>query len=140
MEVNEIVAAVMDCAFDVHRGVGPGLFESAYKGCLCYDLERHGINFARERLVPLIYRGEAIGPGYRMDLLVEDKVVVEVKAVTQLLPVHTAQVLTYMRLGEYPAGLLLNFNAALLKDGMKRLVWRYDGPRPSIRETAPGHG
>lgn len=134
MEVNEIVEAVMDCAFDVHRGIGPGLFEAAYKKCLCHDLEARGLRIEPESVVPLIYRGKVIGPGYRMDVLVERKVVVEVKAVARLLPIHTAQILTYMRLGEFPAGLLLNFDTALLKDGVKRLVWNYDGPRPSPRK------
>ena len=138
MEENEIVEAVMDCAFEVHRGLGPGLFESAYKRCLCHGMEKKGLHVEQEHMVPLIYRGEVIGPGYRMDMLVEGKVVVEVKAVRELSPLHTAQILTYMRLGEYPVGLLFNFNTALLKDGMKRLVWNYAGPRPSIREVPSG--
>ncbi len=138
MEANEVVEAVMDCAFEVHRALDPGLYESAYKRCLCHEMEKRGLRFEQEHLVPLIYHGEVIGPGYRMDLLVEGKVVVEVKAVRELSPLHTAQILTYMRLGEYPVGLLFNFNTALLKDGMKRLVWNYAGPRPTMREAAAG--
>jgi GxxExxY protein len=137
MEVNEIVEAVMDSAFEVHRALGPGLYESAYKRCLCHEMAKRGLRFEQEHVVPLVYRGQAIGPGYRMDLLVEGKVVVEVKAVAQLSSLHTAQILTYLRLGKYPAGLLFNFNTALLKDGIKRLVWNYNGPRPSIQEPAP---
>ena len=133
MEANQIVAAVMDCAFDVHRALGPGLYESAYKRCLIYEFEDRRIEYEQERVVPLIYKGERIGPGYRLDLLVEGSVVVEAKAVKALTPRDTAQILTYMRLGQYPVGLLFNFNSALLKDGMKRLVWNYDGPRPSMR-------
>ncbi|MFO7894043.1 MAG: GxxExxY protein [Longimicrobiales bacterium] len=131
MEVNEIVEVVMDCAFDVHRALGPGLYESAYKRCLIYEFEERQVEYEEERVVPLIYRGQRIGPGYRLDLLVEGKLVVEAKAVKSLTPRDTAQVLTYLRLGKYPVGLLFNFHSALLKDGMKRLVWDYDGPRPS---------
>jgi GxxExxY protein len=109
-------------AIRVHRALGPGLLESAYQACLCREFELEGIAFEAEVELPLSYRGTEIKPGYRIDLMVEGAVVVELKSVTKLLPVHEAQLLTYMKLTGRTTGLLFNFNVPVLKDGMRRLL------------------
>lgn len=132
MELNEITRRVLAAAVAVHRKLGPGLLESAYQAALEFEMPRQGLRFKRELEVPLVYDGVRIGTGYRLDFLVEDKVVVELKAVETMIPLFTAQTLTYMRLGNYPVGLLINFNVPYLGDGaVKRLVNGYEGPRPT---------
>jgi GxxExxY protein len=106
----------------VHRHLGPGLLESAYRECLCYELRVRGLGTVRERIVPLVYKGELIDAGYRVDLIVEERVLVELKCVERLSPVHTAQVVTYLRLTGLHVGLLLNFNVAFLRDGIVRVI------------------
>lgn len=106
----------------MHRSLGPGLLESTYERCLARELALRGLNHSRQVPLPLIYRGVEIADAYRMDLVVEELVVVEVKAVTDLLPVHRAQLLTYLRMSGLPVGLLLNFHAPRLIDGLVRLV------------------
>lgn len=130
MDINQTVEAVMDAAFLVHRELGPGLLESTYETCLAFELARAGIRFQRQHPMPLVYKGHRLDCGYRIDLLVEDLVVVEVKSAKGLDPIFTAQLLTYMRLGGFQAGLLMNFNTRLLKNGLRRLVLNYQGPRP----------
>jgi GxxExxY protein len=115
---GEVIAA----AIEVHRELGPGLLESAYRACLRHELESRGLEVECERDVPLRYRGVRLDCGYRLDLVVERQVVVEAKAVQLLQPVHTAQVLTYLRLTGLEVGLLLNFNVALMKDGVRRMI------------------
>jgi GxxExxY protein len=122
MKVNEITQAIIGSAIEVHRVLGPGLLESAYQQCLCQELACRGIPFERERELPVQYKGLRLDCGYRIDLLVADQVVVEIKAVDTLLPIHDAQVLTYLRLGGWKAGLLINFNVPVLKQGIRRLV------------------
>jgi GxxExxY protein len=119
---NAITSQVIGAAIDVHRALGPGLLESTYIRCLQYELSARRLRFDSERVVPIVYKEIALDARYRVDLLVEDVVVVEVKSVDQLLPVHQAQVLTYMKLIGCPAGLLVNFNEANLIDGVKRLI------------------
>jgi GxxExxY protein len=122
MKINEITAAIIGAAIEVHKALGPGLLESAYEECLCRELTLRQIPFERQRQLPLEYKGVQLDCGYRLDLLVADAVVVEVKSVETLLPIHEAQLLTYMRLGGWKVGLLINFNVPLLKRGIKRMV------------------
>jgi len=113
---------VIGCAIEVHRSLGPGLLESAYEQCLAHELGLAGIDFERQVPAALEYKGLMIECGYRMDLLIEETVVVELKSVDQILPVHEAQILTYMRLTQKKIGLLINFNSRVLKPGIKRYV------------------
>ncbi len=122
MRINEITAAIIGAAIEVHRALGPGLLESAYEECLCRELALRQIPFERQRQLPVAYKGLQLDCGYRLDLLVAEAVVVEVKAVEALLPIHEAQLLTYLRLGGWKAGLLINFNVPVLKRGIRRLV------------------
>jgi len=122
MQINQITEAIIGAAIEVHRALGPGLLESAYEECLCRELELRSIAFERQRPLPVEYKGLRLECGYRLDLLVSGLVVVEIKAVETLLPIHEAQLLTYMKLGGWKAGLLLNFHAAVLKQGIRRMV------------------
>ena len=117
--------AVIGAAIAVHRALGPGLLESTYEACLVYELVERGIAVERQKPLPVTYRGVRIDCGYRIDLLVADSVIVELKAVERLLPVHEAQLLTYLRLSGHHIGLLLNFNVPLMKDGIKRMVHQF---------------
>ncbi|MBC7248927.1 MAG: GxxExxY protein [Anaerolineae bacterium] len=122
MEVNQLTGAIIGAAIEVHRALGPGLLESAYEECLCRELDLRRIPFERQRSLPVEYKGLSLDCGYRLDLLVADTVVVEIKAVERLLPIHEAQLLTYLKLGGWPIGLLINFNVPILKKGVRRLV------------------
>jgi GxxExxY protein len=119
---NVITHQIIGAAIEVHRILGPGLLESTYMPCLQYELAARKLRFLAERPVPVVYKGMELDTKYRIDLLVEDVVIVEVKSIDSLLTVHQSQVLTYMRLTQCPAGLLINFNVAKLIDGVKRLV------------------
>jgi GxxExxY protein len=122
MNENEISNKIIGLAIEVHRALGPGLLESAYKECLHYKLINNGLKAEKEKPMPLIYEEVKLDCGYRIDLLVENKVVIEIKSVEAINDVHVAQTLTYMKLGAYKLGLLINFNVFLLKDGIKRIV------------------
>ena len=122
MVINEVTGAVVDGAIKVHSVLGPGLLESAYQACLVYELRKRGLEVATQVELPVMYDAITIDLGYRIDLLVEASVVVELKTVTKLLPVHEAQLLSYLKLGKFQAGLLINFHAARLKDGIQRMV------------------
>jgi GxxExxY protein len=122
MNLNEVTRIVIGLAIKVHTKLGPGLLESAYKECLYYELLKNGLIVEKEKPMPLIYEEVRLDIGYRMDLLINDNLVIEVKSVEGLMPVHWAQTLTYMKLGNYKLGLLINFNVFRLKDGIKRLV------------------
>ncbi len=113
---------VIGAAIEVHRELGPGLLESAYQACLAHELSLRGICFVSQLDLPLTYKGIALDVGYRIDLLVEDKIIVELKAVERMTPIHEAQLLTYLRLLKKPVGLLLNFSVPVLKDGITRRV------------------
>jgi GxxExxY protein len=119
---NEISKKIIGCAIEVHRQLGPGLLESAYQECLLYELKLAGLKVQKEKPMPIVYKQIKLDHGYRIDLLVEDKVVIEIKTVDALIDVHTAQVLTYLKLGNYKLGLLLNFQVAVLKNGIKRVI------------------
>jgi GxxExxY protein len=117
---NDITQHIIGAAIEVHKQLGPGLLESAYEECLCHELAIRKINFGRQKPIPLVYKETKLDCGYRLDLLVEGRVVVELKAVDGLGPIHDAIVLTYLKLSGHKIGLLINFNVALLKDGIKR--------------------
>ncbi|MFN8237485.1 MAG: GxxExxY protein [Chitinophagales bacterium] len=121
-ELNKMTDTIIGCSIDIHKHLGPGLLESAYRECLFYDLKQNGLDVKREIPMPIIYKEIRLDQGYRMDLLVENKIVVELKTVDFLLDVHKAQLLTYLKLGNYKLGLLINFNETLLKDGIKRII------------------
>jgi len=119
---NEISSSVIGAAIEVHKVLGPGLLESAYKECLFYKLFQSGLYIEKEKPMPLIFEDVKLECGYRIDLLVEHKVVIEVKSVKALNDIHLAQTLTYMKLGNYKLGLLINFNTLKLNDGIKRVI------------------
>ncbi|MEW6195142.1 MAG: GxxExxY protein [Bacteroidota bacterium] len=122
MNENEISKIILDCAFNVHTALGPGLLESAYRECLAYELTKANLFVEKEKSLPLVYEEVKLECGYRIDLLVENKVVIELKVVEAFNEVHFAQTLTYMRLSNCKLGLLLNFYTKSLKDGIKRLI------------------
>lgn len=121
-ELNTLTEQVLKYSFRVHTELGPGLLESSYKECLFYELNKNGIFTEKEKALPLIYQEVKLDIGYRVDLLVENKVIIEVKAVEALTDIHTAQVLTYLKLSGCKVGLLLNFHSTHLKNGIKRLI------------------
>jgi len=122
MNENEISNKIIGLAIEVHKSLGPGLLESAYKECLFYKLQKSGLLVEKEKPMPLIFEEVKLECGYRIDILVENKVVIELKSVESLNDVHLAQTLTYMKLGGYKLGLLINFNVTLLKNGIKRIA------------------
>lgn len=119
---DQISSRVVLAAIEVHRHLGPGLLESAYEECLCRELTLQGLSFARQVELPVSYKGLALDCGYRMDVVVEEKVALELKSVHRFEPIHTAQLLTYLKLSNLKLGLLLNFNVPLMKEGLKRVV------------------
>jgi GxxExxY protein len=119
---KEISDLILDCAFRVHRNLGPGLLESVYEICLAHELAKAGLFFERQKEIPINYDGIEIPAGYRLDLVVQDLVIVELKAIDQLAPIHLAQMMTYLKLSNLRLGLLINFNVKLLKDGIKRVA------------------
>jgi GxxExxY protein len=122
MKVNEVSQAIIGAAIEVHRSLGPGLLESAYEECLAREFDLRQIPFQRQKMLPVEYKGVTLDCGYRLDFLVAEIVVVEVKAIDTLLPLHEAQMLTYLKLGGWKIGLLINFHVTLLKNGIRRLV------------------
>lgn len=119
---NEISKIILDLAIKVHRKTGPGLLESAYQECLFFELKRKGLQVENQKTLPLIYEDIKLDAGYRIDLMVNDKVVIEIKSIDAIAPVHIAQVITYLKLSGAKLGILINFNVPLLKDGFKRIV------------------
>jgi len=119
---KDITGKIVDCAVKVHKELGPGLLESAYEECLYQELLECGVESIKQVPMPLIYKGRKLDLGYRLDLLVEDKVVIEVKSVECLMPVHTAQLMTYLKLSGCRVGLLINFNVVFLKEGIRRII------------------
>lgn len=120
--MESITDRIIGAAIEVHRNTGPGLLEVVYEECLCYELSQSGLNYQRQVALPVVYKGIKLDCGFRMDLVVEDEVVLELKTVEHLLPVHSAQLLTYLKLSGKHVGLLMNFNEAVLRNGLKRLV------------------
>jgi GxxExxY protein len=119
---SEVTGAIIGAAIEVHRALGPGLLESAYEECLCRELTLRGVPFRRQISLPVSYKGIGLPGAYRVDLLVAGLVVVEIKSVSAIEPIHEAQLLTYMRLGQWRLGLLINFNVVVLKNGIRRMV------------------
>lgn len=122
MTENDISKLVIGIAIDVHKQLGPGLLESAYKECLFYKINQSGLLVEKEKAVPLVFEEVKLDCGYRIDLLIENKLVIELKSVEALNDIHLAQTLTYLKLGNFKLGLLINFNVVLLKDGVKRII------------------
>jgi len=122
MELNKLSEQIIGAAIEVHRALGPGLLESAYEECLCRELALRSIPFERQRSLPVQYKGVKLDFGYRIDLLVDESVVVEIKAVESVQPIHEAQLLTYLKLGGWKLGLLINFNVPILKEGIRRRI------------------
>lgn len=123
--INDLTSSVIESAIKVHKALGPGLLESSYKECLAYELNKKGLIVEKEKPVPLIYEEVKLECGYRLDLLIENKLILEIKSVDGISDIHKAQTLTYMKLMNKKFGLLLNFNVVLLKDGIKRLINKY---------------
>jgi GxxExxY protein len=135
--VDELTRSIIGAVIEVHRATGPGLLESAYEECLCFELSRVGLQFRRQVHLPILYKGIKLDCGYKMDLVVEDAVVVELKTVDQLLPIHEAQLLTYLKLSGKKVGLLMNFNEPVLKKGLKRLVNQFPASSITPVTSAP---
>lgn len=126
MPINELTHLIIGAAIEVHRALGPGLLESTYLRCLCHELKLRGIPFETELALPVVYKGIKLDCGYRIDLLVDGQILIEAKSVQAIDPIHEAQLLTYLRLGNWKIGLLINFNVLVLKDGIKRRVNNLD--------------
>jgi GxxExxY protein len=120
MEINEITEKIIGCAIEVHRKLGPGLLESAYEECLSFELEKAGLLIKRQQPTPVVYKDIKLDCGYRIDILVENAVLIELKVVDEFNPVHIAQILTYMKFSNKRIGLLINFNVTILKNGIRR--------------------
>ena len=125
--MDAITDQIIGAAIEVHRVLGPGLLESVYEECLAFELDQRGLKYRRQVPLPVVYKDFRLDCGYRLDLLVEEEVVVELKTVEGLEPIHEAQLLTYLKLGGWQVGLLINFNVCVLKDGIKRMVNNYKG-------------
>jgi GxxExxY protein len=125
MDINEISGQIVDAAMKVHSALGPGLLESAYEACLSYELSKRGLRVQRQAELPVTYEGIRIDVGYRIDLLVEGVVVIEIKSLSELAPIHKAQLLTYLKLSDRRVGFLINFNVEQLKDGIKHMVNKF---------------
>jgi|TARA_R110002126_G_scaffold124451_4_gene266535 GxxExxY protein len=122
MSENEISKIIVDCAYKVHKSLGPGLLESTYEACMYYELDKNNLVVHKQKVLPVIYDNLKLEAGYRIDLLVENKVIIELKSVKKLDDVHTAQMITYLKLSDCKLGLLINFNVSLIKYGIKRIV------------------
>lgn len=123
MDRENIFKKVLDCAFKVHTALGPGLLESAYEECLFYELQKVGLKVEKQKALPLVYEDIKLNVGYRIDLFVENEIIIELKAVDELDDVHLAQILTYLKLSKCKLGLLVNFNVKHLKDGIRRVIY-----------------
>ena len=132
-QLNGITEQIIGAAIDVHRALGPGLLESAYEACLAFELVSRGLKIEQQRALPVVYRDVKLDCGYRLDLVVENSIVIELKAVEQILPVHRAQLLSYLKLAGLKAGLLVNFHSKMLKDGIVRLVNNFPDSQRSRR-------
>lgn len=130
-KLDSLTGTIINCAIEVHSALGPGLLEAAYEACLAFELAEQGLKIERQKRLPVVYRDVKLDCGYRLDILVEESVIVEIKAVDYLAPIHKAQLLSYLRLSECKVGLLVNFNVKVLKSGIIRMVNNYPGsPRP----------
>jgi len=120
--LNKITKTIIGVAINVHRELGPGLLESAYEACMVYDLAQSGLKVEQQKPLPIVYRGVKLECGYRLDLMIENEVIVEIKSIEKLLPIHQAQLMSYLKLTDCKVGLLINFNVNILKNGIKRVV------------------
>ena len=136
MSENALTDKIIGAAIEVHRQLGPGLLESTYEECLCYELSQAGVRFQRQVHLPVRYKGLSLDCGYKMDLVVEDAIVVELKSIDSLLPIHSAQLLTYLRSSGKQVGLLINFNVEVLRNGIKRMVNHYSGASVSSASSS----
>jgi len=123
MDINELTGQIIGSAIEVHKTLGPGLLESAYEECLCHEFDLRGISYKRQHAIPVQYKGAKLDCGYRIDLLVDNRVILELKSVDCFEPIHEAQILTYLKLTGFKVGLLINFNVPVLRDGVKRLIF-----------------
>jgi GxxExxY protein len=128
--LDQISRRIIGAAIEVHRHLGPGLLESAYQTCLAFELSQRGLRFEQQKSLPIQYKEVKLDCGYRMDFVVEDEIVVEIKAIETLLPIHEAQLLSYLRIAQKKVGLLINFHVPVLKSGLKRIVNEFPDPRP----------
>ena len=122
MDINQITEKIIGCALEVHKNLGPGLLESTYEECMTYELNKSNVQFERQKSLPVIYKETRLDCGYRLDILVYQQVIVEIKAIDVLIPIHEAQLLTYLKLSGCKVGLIINFNIKLLKQGLKRII------------------
>jgi GxxExxY protein len=132
-EINKITEQIIGGAIEVHKALGPGLLESAYEACLVFELRERGLQVAQQKPLPLSYKGVTLDCGYRLDIEVEEQVIVEVKSVDQLAAIHKAQLLSYLRLSGFSVGLLINFNVSVLKNGIVRLVNNFQETPRALR-------
>jgi GxxExxY protein len=121
MDINDLTGKVIGAAIEVHNALGPGLLESAYEECFCYELSNRNIPFERQKELPIVYKGVTLDCGYRLDVLIPDKLIIELKSCENIQPIHSAQLLTYLKLTGIKVGLLINFNVPVLKDGIVRI-------------------
>ena len=121
-DINKLSSKVIGAAIEVHKHLGPGLLESAYEECLCHELELRDTSYERQKALPLIYKGKELDCGYRLDVVVDYQLIVEMKSVEKIEPIHKAQLLTYLKLSDIRLGLILNFNVTMMKDGIVRMV------------------
>ena len=122
MGINEVTGLIIGCAIEVHKRLGPGLLESAYEECLCFELNKAGLKYDRQKAVPVVYKEIKLDCGYRADIIVENDVIVELKAIDTIAPIHEAQILTYLKFANKKIGLLINFNVTVLKNGLRRFI------------------
>ena len=134
--LNKLTEKIIGAAMEVHRALGPGLLESAYEACLVAELSELGLVVEQQKPLPVVYRGARLDCGYRLDLVIENQVIVEVKAVEQVVPIHEAQLISYLRLTGCKVGLLVNFNVLRLKDGIRRLVNDFPDPQRASATSA----
>ena len=121
-DINQLTYQIIGCAYEVHKTLGPGLLESTYETCLCYELEKAGTKYEKQKELIINYKGVRLDNGYRIDILVENDIIIELKSVEALLPVHTAQIMTYIKLSKKRIGLLINFNVTNLQNGIHRYI------------------
>jgi GxxExxY protein len=122
MDINELSSKIIGAAIEVHKALGPGLLESAYEECMCHELSLRGLSFERQKRLPVVFKGKELDCGYRLDIVVENAIILELKSCENIEPIHRAQLLTYLKLSTLRLGLLLNFNTAFMKDGIVRVV------------------
>ena len=134
--LDQISRRIIGAAIEVHRHLGPGLLESAYQSCLVFELKQHGLKVEEQKPLPVVYKQVKLDCGYRLDMVVEDEIIVEVKAIEKLLPIHDAQLLSYLRLAKKKVGLLMNFHVPVLKNGLKRIVNEFPDSEWEKRQTS----